>query len=516
MAISSKKLANSLSKLKVLQDNGVSAIKASELTQVDKERLQRNGFIKEVVKGWYIISSPQELQGDSSSWYSSFWAFCSRYLDNRYGSNYCISAEQSLMLQSGNNTVPKQLIIRSPKGNNLSTQLLYNTSIFVLKSNLPPASELEEKMGIRMHNLPSSIIRSSASVFVDHPIDARAALSMFSDASELLSILLNGGHSRIAGRVAGAYRNIGLDKIANDIVKTMKSLHYDVRELDPFVEASPITQKSYKHSPYLTRIELMWKQMRSIVIDVFPKAPEGVLDFDKYLEKIDEIYKTDAYHSLSIERYKVTAELIERVKSGDWNTEENQEDYNQKNAMVARGYWQAFNAVKTSIIRILKGDNAGNVVYEDHGDWYRELFAPSVAVGLLKDSDLAGYRVNQVYIGRSKHTPINKDALREVMPFIFKLMEQEENVAVRAVLGHFIFVYIHPYMDGNGRIGRFLMNCMLASGGYPWTVIPTELRDEYMDALEEASVNNKIRPFAEFIANLVRASLKNQPLARKI
>jgi hypothetical protein len=51
------------------------------------------------------------------------------------------------------------------------------------------------------------------------------------------------------------------------------------------------------------------------------------------------------------------------------------------------------------------------------------------------------------------------------------------------VIGHFVFVYIHPYIDGNGRMGRFLMNVMLASGGYPWTVIPLERRDDYMAAL---------------------------------
>ena len=81
---------------------------------------------------------------------------------------------------------------------------------------------------------------------------------------------------------------------------------------------------------------------------------------------------------------------------------------------------------------------------------------------------------------------------------------------VRIVPGHFIFVYIHPYMDGNGRMGRFLMNLMLAAGGFQWTVIPVEERDAYMAALEEASVQQNIAPFAEFIARLVEAGLKGE------
>ena len=47
---------------------------------------------------------------------------------------------------------------------------------------------------------------------------------------------------------------------------------------------------------------------------------------------------------------------------------------------------------------------------------------------------------------------------------------------IRAVLGHFLFVYIHPYTDGNGRLARFLMNLMLVPAGYVWTVIPVEKR----------------------------------------
>ena len=89
------------------------------------------------------------------------------------------------------------------------------------------------------------------------------------------------------------------------------------------------------------------------------------------------------------------------------------------------------------------------------------------------------------------------------MPAFFDLLMNEPEPSVRVVLGHFVFVYIHPYMDGNGRIGRFLMNVMLAAGGYPWTVIPLEKRNDYMDALENASVSQDIKPFAIFLGSLV-------------
>jgi len=58
-------------------------------------------------------------------------------------------------------------------------------------------------------------------------------------------------------------------------------------------------------------------------------------------------------------------------------------------------------------------------------------------------------------------------------------------------------------MDGNGRMGRFLMNTMLVSGGYSWTVITIDRRNEYMTALEEASVNGNLKPLAEFLANFL-------------
>jgi len=106
------------------------------------------------------------------------------------------------------------------------------------------------------------------------------------------------------------------------------------------------------------------------------------------------------------------------------------------------------------------------------------------------------------------HVPPRHEAVRDLMPAFFTLLEDEKEPAVRVVLGHFFFVYIHPYIDGNGRMGRFLMNVMLAGGGYPWTVIPLETRNDYMAALEDASVKGNIGPFSRFLAELVQKSIK--------
>ncbi len=180
--------------------------------------------------------------------------------------------------------------------------------------------------------------------------------------------------------------------------------------------------------------------------------------------------------------------------------------------MVARGYWLAYLAVQVSVRRVLERESPGLVADEDHGTWYRELFAPSVTAGLLRPADLAGYRNGQVYIRKSMHVPLNPEAVRDAMPAFFDLLREETHPAARVVLGHFVFVYIHPYMDGNGRVGRFLMNVMMASGGYPRTVIPVGSRNTYLEALEKASVGEDIVPFADFLAGLVRKRLAGEPL----
>ena len=500
MAKPAEKLAQSLEELKKLQENGIAAIRTKHLGRTHRERLQKNGFIKEVMKGWYIPSRPDETKGESTAWYASFWRFCANYLYDRFGDDWCLSPEQSLLIHAENWSVPKQLLVRAPKkGSNKPTELLHDTSIFDVRISMPDKKEIIEIDGIRLFSLAASLIHCAPGCYSQYPIDSRAALSHVKDSSDILKQLLEGGHSRAAGRLAGAFRNIDRTRIADDILKTMKAADHDVREVDPFETKLPFSFSSRENSPYVNRIRLMWEQMREPITESFTAIPHKKLNVDSYLKHVEDIYVTDAYHSLSIEGYQVSRELIEKVRKGNWRPDTDESDRENLNALAARGYWQAFQVVKESITKILEGENHGEIIENDHGDWYREMFAPSVTAGILEPGDLAGYRNQPVYIRRSQHVPPNYEAVRELMPAYFELTTAEDSPAVRVVLSHFIFVFIHPYVDGNGRMGRFIMNVMRAAGGYPWLVIPVEKRDNYMAALEEASVNQNILPFSQFI-----------------
>jgi len=504
MATPSDKLATSLEVLREVQARGVAAIRSRDLSRTHRERLLREGFLQEVIKGWYLASRPDEPEGERAAWYASFWQFCADYLHHRFSTEWCLAPEHSLSLHTGNWTVPRQLLVRSPRGRNRATALPHGTSLLDVRAAMPQEGEVEELDGLRVYALPAALIAASPAYFRREPTDVRSALSMVRDASEVLDRLLEGGHTTIAGRLAGAFRNIGRGRIADEIVATMRRAGYDVRESDPFASPAPALLSTREHSPWVNRIGLLWQTMRRPVLERFPTAPGLTEAPEAYLQRVDEIYANDAYHSLSIEGYRVGTELIERVRGGRWNPDHHAADREQRNALAARGYWQAFQSVKESLRQLLQGRNPGEIADQDHATWYRELFAPTVTAGLLRPADLAGYRTTAVYIRGSLYMPPSPEAIRDAMPALFDLLRAEEEAAVRVVLGHFLFVHLHPYMDGNGRMGRFLMNLMLAAGGWPWIVIPVAQRRTYMAALEEASLRQNIAPFADFLALLVR------------
>lgn len=193
-----------------MQEKGVVGIHTDDLPNTKQRQLLiKNGFIRKVAKGWYIASNPMEKAEETTAWYSSYWEFIVQFLQYKYGNNWCLSADQSLLLHAGNWVVPKQLFVRSPDGNNKPTPLPHNTSLFNLKTDIPPADQIVIEKGIRMYSLQASLIYAGSALYIHNAIDARTTLSMIRNASELLPILLKNEHTTLAGRLAGPSATLG-------------------------------------------------------------------------------------------------------------------------------------------------------------------------------------------------------------------------------------------------------------------------------------------------------------------
>ena len=507
-----QKLAQALKSLKRLQvkDNGV--IESGDLSESHRVMLLAEGFLRPVMKGWYLCANPRDREGDSTVWYASFWSFLAGYLNKRFGNNYCLNVEASLLLHTRSTVVPRQVTVIASCGGTSVLALPHDTSLLIYADEKQLPRGRVSAYGLQILPLSETLCKLGPQSFRSHPREAEIALKLIRDPAELLTTLLTGENMvAAAGRLAGALRFVGRADDAVRIVRTMKQAKYEVREGNPFEIVVPTLTNSRERSPYVMRLQSMWTAWREDVLAVFPPPPGRPRAVKAYLTKVTEGYQADAYNSLSIEGYQVDDAQIERVAKRGWNPSNDEQDKRDRDALAARGYYQAFQAVKESLAEILAGQNAGDVARNAHHHWVGELFAPAVTVGILEPHQLAGYRNGPVYIRNSLHTPLPRDALVDAMQAFFDLLAQETEPAVRAVLGHHLFVFIHPYFDGNGRIGRFLMNAMLASGGYPWTIIRVKRRDAYMAALERASSGGEIKPLARFIAQEMRAM---EPLAK--
>jgi hypothetical protein len=491
-------LAGALSRVEKKARRGI--VRSSDMERPDRERLQRAGWLQPIMKSWYLFGlSPDGGPGSTTLWYGHFWDFVRYYLTDRFGRAYCLSAECSLDLHTGATTIPRQVVVMTAAGGANTLSLPHGTSLLVYPDPGNLAADPSLIDGLQVMALPLALCRVAPRYFEANPVNVELALRLAEPAA-LSRVLLQGAHTRAASRLMGAYQFIDEPGRADRIKDDMAAAGYRISPVNPFKTDRPLLGPGFRSpSPLVGRLQALWEGMRETVIDVFPKAPGLPTARKRTLEQMEDIYQHDAYNSLSIEGYQVTPELIEKVRRGRWNPDASLQDREQVAAMAARGYYETFQLVKRNIGDILAGANAATIVTDNLQDWYRTLFSPGVQAGLLEAADLAGYRNRPVFIRGSSHVPPSHETLMDGMETLFRLLVHEEEPAVRGVLGHFLFVFIHPYPDGNGRLGRFLMNVMLASGGYAWTVIRLKRRQHYMKALEQASVGGDIRPLSEFV-----------------
>ncbi len=128
----------------------------------------------------------------------------------------------------------------------------------------------------------------------------------------------------------------------------------------------------------------------------------------------------------------------------------------------------------------------------------------------INEVSAGNYRKQRVFISGSNYPMPEPEIVPELMAkFIVQMKQIKENLhpVELAAKFHKEFVYIHPFIDGNGRVARLLMNLVLLQSGYPITIIPPILRSEYIASLEKGHVKEEV--FIQFIAEQVIEAQKD-------
>lgn len=144
----------------------------------------------------------------------------------------------------------------------------------------------------------------------------------------------------------------------------------------------------------------------------------------------------------------------------------------------------------------------------------------------IQDEEAGKYRSIKVEISGSSYIPPLPESVPSQMETFGKWLSNASVPGsdfaspfglIRAVVAHAWFVYIHPFIDGNGRTARLLMNLILMRYGYPVAIIAKEDRLRYYDALE-ISQGSDLSPFTGLVAECILESLEEyeSAVARQI
>jgi Fic family protein len=128
----------------------------------------------------------------------------------------------------------------------------------------------------------------------------------------------------------------------------------------------------------------------------------------------------------------------------------------------------------------------------------------------IREDDAGVYRKEQAIITGSQYPLPAPDAIPGMMRELIKnlpRLKQDSHPVIYAATLHKEFVFIHPFVDGNGRVARLLMNVALAQAGYIIAIIPPLRRAEYINALEKAHKNDS--DFIKLIASCVYETQKD-------
>lgn len=129
----------------------------------------------------------------------------------------------------------------------------------------------------------------------------------------------------------------------------------------------------------------------------------------------------------------------------------------------------------------------------------------------INDLNAGAYRKCEVRILGAKHIPPSPlDVPSLMQEFISDYHTLQAHAVIKASRAHTILVGIHPFIDGNGRTSRLVMNLELLKNGFPLINIKSKDKLEYFQALDLANTMGDYSKFDTFVAKNVLQTLKEQ------
>lgn len=220
--------------------------------------------------------------------------------------------------------------------------------------------------------------------------------------------------------------------------------------------------------------------------------PELIENLEEWF-KVELTYSSNAIEGNTLSRIE-TAEVIERgvaaVISGK----------PLKDQLEAINHSRAVEFIK----QLVKERKGHQFITEDDIKAIHRIILHSI-----NDEWAGKYRQTEVFIhGSGTELPMPHVVPHAMQEFIQWIQGQQETHPVRVASdAHFRFVSIHPFIDGNGRTARLLMNVVLIMHGYPMAIIRNEERREYLATFDIARKHNNMRPFYDIVESAVERSL---------
>lgn len=208
---------------------------------------------------------------------------------------------------------------------------------------------------------------------------------------------------------------------------------------------------------------------------------------------MEETYYHHIYHTVAIEGNTLTLSEIRHIIETRYAVPG--KSLQEQNEAI--GVDVAMKYINTTLL-----SRAGAITVNDILEIHRRV------LGYVDPVEAGRFRVSQVFVGH--HIPPHPQDLDRHMQELVQWLNSEEALHLHpvefAALAHYKLVYVHPFVDGNGRTSRLLMNLILMQASYPPITIRKEQRVEYYAALDTANEGD-VRPFIRFIAKCTEITL---------